>query len=149
MQFISRFSEVEATVARLEDFDPERVYVIFEGGKPTAVVEADAFEALFIPAVGPKRVQPERSAPKKKAVANTARDTTEKRVNASQIVLETIKKGPPRTSGELIQYLTEKKLITAPSQVYSACNFYKNSGEIEPRVSEQDGQRRWHMRSIE
>jgi hypothetical protein len=55
-------------------------------------------------------------------------------------VLALISKGPPRTSGELIECLH-----CNPAVVYQAVSYYKSRGDIVLQESDDDGKKRWAL----
>jgi len=87
---------------------------------------------------GAKRVK--RAAPAPEAVKPDPAAS-----GVSGAVLEMIRKGPPRTSGQIIEVLQKIDRHVTPAAVYSATNYWKNAGKIEGRVDEEDGGlRKWH-----
>lgn len=60
------------------------------------------------------------------------------------MVLEIIRK-QPLTSGEIFERVVKLRPGTTIGTVYDACHRVKKANLAETRVSESDGQRRWHL----
>lgn len=158
MQFKARFSEVEARGAKLEG-DGERIYVLFGrgGGPMCAVVEADAFEALYElkepVAVAPiiedtlvrrgKIAEPE----KRKRLNDPAPAAIREHTGSAQgepakkILVALAKR--PMSSSELSAFTG---LVGSP--LYSTCNYLKTRGTIESFNDDGpggDGTRRYRL----
>ena len=153
MQFQARFGRVEATRARLEDYEPDTVYVLFNGGKACAVVEADAFEALFEPIAStnghtPKaavaKKEPSAAKPAKPSAAAPAAPSGG--MTAREFCLLVLKK-KPLTSGEVFDAAVVAGYKGAIGSVYSALHAMKGSGELDSRneAEEEGGLRKWYV----
>lgn len=60
-------------------------------------------------------------------------------------IIELLRASQPLTSREIFERLTKKGVSTTIDSVYQTCGAVKGKGLIETRVSEADGQRRWHL----
>jgi hypothetical protein len=70
-------------------------------------------------------------------------------LTTAEAILAIVRKGPPRTSGEIYDVLREKHGFTGPiGNVYATLAYQKNKGEIESRNDDESegGQRKWFAR---
>lgn len=119
----------------------------------TAVVETPA-AVPSIAAPAPARVQRRRKAAPaaKKSAATPPQSPPASRVTTGESiptrVLEIIRKGPPRTSGEIYDLLRKQGFTGAISPVYSACAAHKAKGLVVTKPDdsvEGGGTMKYHM----
>lgn len=158
MQFQPRFQNVEAKGATITE-DGSQVFILFSDGAPCAVAEAGAFNTLYAPVVADDPAPPVegdkyglRRPPKVKEKAPARRTFPPRKAAAAthmpgdptgaDLVLMAIRKGPPRSSGELIAHLG-----IANHLVYSSVNVFKKRGIIVGKPDDSDeggGIMKWH-----
>jgi len=86
-----------------------------------------------------------KAATKKRALPATGDAGEAKPLNGMKADIATILRAAPMSSREIFEKMRKGGSTTTIGSVYQTCAGMKESGLVETRVSESDGERRWHL----